>query len=153
MTMALTQDESVHRFMGGASTSVEQEEQRIRQHIKSHHRDLGFGLYLVVDRATGEPIGRAGIHHGPRPDLEDLEINYLIAEPWRGKGYATEVISEVIRHARDEHGVRRLAAMISADNGPSRTVAEKAGFELVDEVDYPEIGRALRYVWTADDDG
>jgi RimJ/RimL family protein N-acetyltransferase len=151
--MSLTRDESVHRFMGDASDSVEQEQERIREHIASHHEQLGFGLFIVVDAETGKPIGRAGVHHGPRQDLEELEVNYLIAEPWRGQGYATEVVQAVVDHVRSAHGVTRLAAMISADNAASRRVAEKVGFELVDEVDYPEIGRALRYVWTADSAG
>lgn len=151
ITRGFVQDEAVTRFMGHSGRTLEEERLQIQKHIRTHHDELGYGLFLVVDRETGEPLGRAGIHHGPVPEIESLEINYLIVPEHRGKGLAREVVEALVEWARDEHGIRRLAAFISPDNAPSIRVAEHAGFRRVDEVDYPLIGRALRYVWESDD--
>lgn len=149
ITVELVRDEAVLRFMGGASQSVDEERARIREHIRTHHETLGFGLFLVADRESGEVLGRAGIHHGPIPDVEPLELNYLIAPGHRGKGLATEVAKALVHWGDYAHGIERLAALIAPDNAASIRVAEHAGFRYVDEVDYPEIERASRYVWTA----
>lgn len=149
ITRAFAQDDTVRRYMGEFGGTLEEERVRIQKHIRTHHDELGFGLFLVVDRETGEAVGRAGIHRGPIPDVEPLEINYLIVPEHRGKGLATEVVTALVRWAHEEVGLRRLAALISADNISSIRVAKHAGFREVDEVDYPALGRALRFVWEA----
>lgn len=149
ITRAFARDATVIRYMGETIASLEEERERIQEHIRTHHDELGYGLFLVVDRETGEAVGRAGIHRGPIPDVEPLEINYLIAPEHRGKGLATEVVSALVQWAEEELGLRRLAALISPDNQVSIRVAEAAGFRRVDEVDYPALGRALRFVWVS----
>lgn len=147
ITLAFARDDAVIRYMGKSLGSLEDERRRIQEHIRTHHDELGYGLFLIVDRETGEAVGRAGIHHGPIPDVEPLEINYLIIPGHRGKGLATEVVSALVRWADEELGLPRLAALISPENHVSIRVAEAAGFRRIDEVDYPALGRALRFVW------
>jgi len=80
-------------------------------------------------------VGHAGFHGRPgvnglrRPDA--LEVGYTIFEPFRGRGYATEVVTGLVRWGRSEHGVRTFVASIGPWNAPSLRVVEKLGFREV----------------------
>lgn len=73
---------------------------------------LGVALAVGVDRATGT-----------------AELGYLVAPEARGRGVATAAVRWLTRWALDE-GLTRLVLLIAADNGPSRTVAERCGYVL-----------------------
>ena len=45
-----------------------------------------------------------------------------------GRGYATESLGAVVRHAFEDWGVRKLCACYFLDNPASGRVLEKAGF-------------------------
>ena len=50
------------------------------------------------------------------------------AQPYWGKGLATEVASAWVRTAFDESGVSRLGAFVHPENAASIRVLEKVGF-------------------------
>ena len=73
--------------------------------------------------------GRPGVNGPQRPDA--LEVGYTIFEPYRGRGYATEVARALVRWGRSEHGVRTFVASVGPWNAPSLRVVEKLGFRQV----------------------
>ena len=52
------------------------------------YRTNGYGLWLTVLRATGEPVGICGLVK--RDGLEDADIGYAFLERYWGQGYARE---------------------------------------------------------------
>jgi ribosomal-protein-alanine N-acetyltransferase len=66
------------------------------------------------------------------PDVERVsaEIGYWLAEPFWGRGIATEALTAVTRHAIEAHDLTRVYALPFAWNVPSCRVLEKAGFVL-----------------------
>lgn len=74
---------------------------------------LGVALAVEIDRATGE-----------------AELGYLVAPAARGRGVATAAVAQLTRWAVDDQGLRRVVLLIAADNGGSRTVAERCGYAL-----------------------
>ena len=68
-------------------------------------------------------------------DIYDLDIRnqramigILIAEKWRGNGYAREAIDLVADYARDMLGLSQLAAYVATDNEASMRLFEACGF-------------------------
>ncbi len=90
----------------------------------------------------GRMIGHAGYHGPPGVNAvsnpEAIEIGYTIDAPYRGRGYATEAASQLLRRA-EERGVRHFVASCAPDNEPSLAVIRKLGFthtgEAMDEED------------------
>jgi len=53
-----------------------------------HWQWHGFGFFTLVERSTGQPIGRVGlIQHS---DWPDIELAWHLFEGSEGKGFATE---------------------------------------------------------------
>jgi RimJ/RimL family protein N-acetyltransferase len=92
----------------------------------------GFSKWLVLDRATGEAIGDAGLL--PMPGSEDFELGYRLRRDQWGKGLATEIALGWIEFARDRTQLSHLVAFARHDHAASQRVLEKAGFRRAGEV-------------------
>jgi RimJ/RimL family protein N-acetyltransferase len=89
---------------------------------------LGFGLYLVELKETGEPIGMCGLVK--RDELEDVDIGFAFLPRFWGKGYALEAAFAVMAYARTALGLSRIVAFLSQDNDRSARLLEKLGFRV-----------------------
>jgi RimJ/RimL family protein N-acetyltransferase len=102
---------------------------------------------VVLPDGDRPMVGHAGFHgppgvNGPgRP--EALEVGYTVFEPFRGRGYATEVTRALVRWGRSEHGVRTFVASVGPWNAPSLRVVEKLGFRQVGAQWDPDEGEEL----------
>jgi RimJ/RimL family protein N-acetyltransferase len=56
-----------------------------------------------------------------------VELGYVIAQPHRGRGYATEAATRIVEWALDNPGVVRVRAYCHVDNAASARVLDKAG--------------------------
>jgi len=61
------------------------------------------------------------------PEVE-CEVGYWTHPDARGRGVATRAVAEVVRHAFEDVGVRRVAAGAAVENAASRHVIETNGF-------------------------
>lgn len=95
--------------------------------VASYERH-GFGLYVVTVGAPEVPVGIAGVLR--RETLDDPDIGFAFLPAWRGQGYAREAARAVLTHAARDLGLRRLVAIVSPGNDPSRRLLEALGFRL-----------------------
>lgn len=79
--------------------------------------------YAIIDSDTGRCIGDIYL----RAEVQALWIGYTIAPPCARQGYASEVVGEVIRWAR-QSGYRSIRAGVLPGNAPSIRLLEKLGF-------------------------
>jgi RimJ/RimL family protein N-acetyltransferase len=76
----------------------------------------------------GEAIGGIGFSPGSDVERYSAEIGYWLAEPFWGRGIATEAVRIVSDYAFKTCNVLRLFALPFADNARSTRVLEKAGY-------------------------
>jgi [ribosomal protein S5]-alanine N-acetyltransferase len=88
----------------------------------------GFGLYVVTRKADPAPIGLCGLVK--RDVLPDVDVGYALLPEHRGRGYAHEAAAAVLRFARDEVGLARIAAITNSENERSIRVLEKLGLSF-----------------------
>ncbi len=81
--------------------------------------------YLIVNK-EGQTVGMCGL---VRVDADDLggEVGYWLAQPERGKGYATIAVRGLTR-AVLQAGYRCVTAEVIVGNDDSQRVLERAGF-------------------------
>jgi RimJ/RimL family protein N-acetyltransferase len=89
----------------------------------------GHGLWLVVDRATSEPIGQVGLSRQQVDGFDEPEIGYLIHAPYWRQGFATEAAAAVRDHAFGVLGKQRVVSIIRPVNIPSQRVALRIGLK------------------------
>jgi RimJ/RimL family protein N-acetyltransferase len=78
----------------------------------------------------GEAAGAIGFVLKPDVERVSAEIGYWLAEPFWGRGLATEAVKAVTSHAVAHHGLTRVFALPFATNRASCRVLEKAGYTL-----------------------
>lgn len=102
--------------------------QHARDFIRTTRQRTPETLFAIaVDR---EVIGGVGFVLHPDVERVSAEIGYWLAEPFWGRGIATEALTAVTRHAIEVHGLTRVYALPFAWNVASCRVLEKAGFVL-----------------------
>lgn len=128
---AMWADESVVRHIGGAKLTREQAWLRIL-HYRGLWVLLGFGFWIVEDRATGALFGEAGVQEmcrDIRPSLAGtLECGWALVPAARGGGLALEAMQAVIGWAGRTHPATPLSCIINPANVPSLRLAAKLGF-------------------------
>lgn len=94
----------------------------------------GYGFWGVVEKETGELVGRVGFHN---PEgWPGFELGWTIRRDRWGRGYATEAAKRALRYAFEELKQPRVISVIHPDNAASIAVAKKIGetFEREGEV-------------------
>jgi RimJ/RimL family protein N-acetyltransferase len=103
-----------------------------------HWDEYGFGLWILRERAGGEPVGRAVLRHLLVEDVEEIEVGYAFYEPFWGRGLATEVASACLELGRRTLDLPTIVGVTSPENRASQHVLEKVG--LVYERDFTHEG-------------
>ncbi|MEO0664997.1 MAG: GNAT family N-acetyltransferase [Pseudomonadota bacterium] len=110
-----------------------------------HWMIRGYGLFTVVRKDTGAPIGLIGPWY---PDgWADHEIGWHL---WRaedeGHGFATEAAEAARDWCRAGLGWTRIVSYIAPGNEASEGVARRLGARLDPEAPHPSTGPCLVYV-------
>lgn len=113
-----------------------------------HQDRLGYGLFTIELREDGLVIGDCGLERMELAGADEVELGYDLRSDHWGRGLATEAAGAVVRHAREELGIRRLVSLVRATNAPSARVAERVGMALERELELD--GAAYRLYATGD---
>ena len=164
MTMAdfaaicrIMQDAETMYAYEGAFTDGEVSEWIQRQ--ESRYRELGFGLWAVELKESGEVIGQCGLSMQPWKEEQVLEIGYLFRRDCWGHGYAAEAARACRRYAFEQLGAEEVCSIIRDTNRASQRVALRNGMKPVDTwtkhyrgVDMPHIRYAVKRTEEDDSD-
>lgn len=122
---AIYTDEEVMRYIPVGIMSDEQIE-RMLARFNAEIDERGYGLWAIVEKATGEIIGESGLHY--LPQTNEVEIAWLYARSAWGKGFATEAASAVLQSGFEQHGLNRIICLIDEGNARSIAVASRLSF-------------------------
>ena len=91
-------------------------------------RRHGFGLRLVELRDGRVPAGLCGLIR--RDGLDDADLGFAFLPAHRGQGLAAEAAAVTLDDAWRRLGMRRVVAIVSADNAASVRLLARLGFAL-----------------------
>jgi len=96
---------------------------------------LGYGLWIVEEKASGRIAGNLGFSWFERPidpPLPDIPEGAWVFDAWsHGKGYASEALAAALDWADANLPNRGYCCVIDPGNAPSLALAHKFGFEEV----------------------
>jgi len=130
-------DARVMATMGGVRSPAETTEWLGRQ--VDHWRQHGFGLWMARDRATGQFVGRGGLHHVEIDGRNEIEVGYCFRAEFWGRGLATELARASVRIAFTELRLPELVCFTLPTNGASQRVMQKAGFRYERDLVYKDL--------------
>ncbi len=74
-----------------------------------------------------------------RLDPDEIEVHFMVAEAFRGKGLGTKALEMTWRRACEELGASRVRGRVLIHNAPSARAFLKAGFERAGQIE--ELGK------------
>ncbi len=136
---AMWGDPDVHRFLGNRPNSREECWARLLRAV-GHWRLLGYGVWIIQERASGRFVGEIGFGDFQRTPETSFagapECGWTLA-PWsHGHGYATEAMAGAIAWGDGVFAAPRTVCMIHPENAASLRVAAKCGYLAYDRIAY-----------------
>lgn len=129
-------NEAIYRFISNKTSTEHQCWMRMLSY-QGLWSLLGFGYWAVREKATGEYIGDIGFadfYREMTPSTKGIpEAGWVIAPHAHGKGYATEALNAAINWLKKQPFQSKCICIIDPDNVASLNVAEKVGFEFIEE--------------------
>jgi ribosomal-protein-alanine N-acetyltransferase len=134
---AIYQDPDVVRYIPDRSEGYEAVRAEVEWHMNGWPNRPELGLWATIYKPTNTFIGRCGLLPWTIEGKEEVEVAYLLAKAYWGRGLATEAARAVARYGFETLRLPRLISLIDPDNKASARVATKIGMvferEFTDE--------------------
>ncbi|MCR4610760.1 MAG: GNAT family N-acetyltransferase [Lachnospiraceae bacterium] len=112
----------------------EEEKVYLNNYIEYIYKLFGYGLWLIVDKASNEVIGRAGVETREIcKDKSQVELSYQVKKEYQGKGIATEVCRQIIDYTFNILKKDSIIARVDKGNLASVRLMDKLGFSLLED--------------------
>ena len=121
-------DQETTLFMGSGKSLVSMDELKI--YIDNYNNSKAGMLLGIFLKKTSKHLGNITLH---QIDWKDryAEIGIIIGDKnSRGKGYATEAIGLIVKHAFNKLNLRKLYTGMVKGNEASKRAFEKIGFKV-----------------------
>ncbi|WP_343396382.1 GNAT family N-acetyltransferase [Candidatus Amarobacter glycogenicus] len=118
--------------------------QRWLQRNLDHQSQFGYGLFSVVETASGRLVGDCGLERMEIEGQTVAELGYDFRSDVWDQGFATEAAAAVRDYAFEVLCLPRLVSLMRVGNVASQRVAEKVGMKR--EAEFERYGaRYFRY--------
>jgi RimJ/RimL family protein N-acetyltransferase len=125
---AISADPEVTRWVGHPEGLTRQAAWRQMAYLAGHWELRGCGQWALVEHATGELVGRAGLLHPA--EWPGLEVGWLVGRAFWGRGLAPEAGRAAMEWAHTALGADHIISLIEDENERSQRVAEKLGMSM-----------------------
>ncbi|MDO4523308.1 MAG: GNAT family N-acetyltransferase [Eubacteriales bacterium] len=110
----------------------EDAEEQMLYYMRHRYELLDYGLWTLVERSSGNVIGRVGLEEmttqelmadAPETSELRLELAYMLHEGVRGRGYGREAVDMLLAYAAEALELTRVYLRTSPANDPSNAIA------------------------------
>jgi RimJ/RimL family protein N-acetyltransferase len=108
-----------------------------------HWDEHGYGWWALSLADGDRLMGWCGLNF--LPETDEVELKYLLAEAFWGKGIATEASRVSLTYALTDTEIDPIIGLVHPENIASQRVLEKVGMSLLDRKEYFGM-TCLRYV-------
>jgi RimJ/RimL family protein N-acetyltransferase len=120
-------DERTQHWLGQMPSPYSESDARAWLEHLSENRATGQSVCWAVVEPERDDVALAAINYFDLVPEVECEVGYWAHPDARGRGVMTRAMREVVRHAFEDVGVRRVTAGAAADNAASRHVIEANG--------------------------
>ena len=91
----------------------------------------GFGLFLVIEKSSGAPVGMCGLLR--RDDQAHPDIGFAFLADYRARGYGFESAVAVMEIGHMQLNIETIVAFVAPENERSIHLLERLGFTFAGE--------------------
>ncbi|CAM4136707.1 acetyltransferase [Bacillus manliponensis] len=124
---SLWSNEKVIRYIGSGTPKTYEQCKRSLEHWISTKYENGLGLFVMIDKETGVPIGHAGLVRQRVDGKQEVEIGYWLLPNYWGNGYAKESAAAFRNYGFQVLKLNKLISLINPNHPASIFVARKVG--------------------------
>lgn len=138
---------SITRYMEDLYDDKAAEVAYIQDYIRNVYAFYGYGMWTVLEKSSGEVIGRAGISW--REGFDIPELGFVIAVPYQHQGYAYEVCRAILEYGKTELGFTCIQALVMEGNESSKSLCGRLGFKYCEKIELEgiEYERLIQENW------
>lgn len=132
-------DPEVHLYIENNPVKSIDEITKVIGMLKKQYQENGIARWAVVDKATNECVGWAGLKYFNEPlnnHNHFYELGYRFKKKHWGKGYATESSIAILDYGFKNLNVESIFAITDPKNLNSKKVLTKLGFDYIELFDY-----------------
>lgn len=119
-------DADVMKYIGGGKPFSAEQTKQFLDWAKNFQTERGFCRWAVVEKHSAEIIGSCGFAFPHQ--TEEVELGYLFARRFWGKGFATEAARACLNYGFEMLEFAEIIALTDEKNAASCKVLEKIGF-------------------------
>jgi RimJ/RimL family protein N-acetyltransferase len=135
-------DAEVRRYMGGSPWPVEKALHRFQNEYLGRPTNI-YGMWATILKAEQKYIGSCGLRAAETG--AGASIGYYLAQPYWGRGLASEACQALIETAFNRLRLPRISADVEKGNAASEHILKKFGFRYVRQEELPGRGRIIRF--------
>jgi RimJ/RimL family protein N-acetyltransferase len=141
---ALYRDPEIRRYFPEGMLTRDETREELEWFLDGHPEHPELGLWATILKPSDRFIGRCGLLPWTIDDRQEVEVAYLLAREFWGRGLATEAARAIVRYAFDRLALSRLICLIDPANQASIGVAERIGMSFEKQME-DESGPFLLY--------
>ena len=130
-SVAMWADPAVTRYIGGVPATEQQTFARVLGYLGSWAL-MGFGYWMIEEKATGEFAGEIGFAEFRReidpPTRGYPEAGWALASALQGRGYAREALLAALAWGDEHLPAERTVCIINPDHERSLKLAAHCGY-------------------------
>lgn len=126
-------DEEITRYMESLYPTLHEEEEYTENYIKNVYHFYGYGIWVLIEKRSGQIIGRAGLEY--HDGFDGLELGFMLGKKYWHKGYAYEACQAILSYGEKELELQSYRALVHVNNEASKRLCEKLGFKYAGTVD------------------
>lgn len=92
-----------------------------------------YGMFVVELKDAAIPVGYCGLRY--LPETGDIELGYIIDQPYWGIGIASEAVKGCVQYAKTSLNIDKLIAVTNPDNLGSQKILTHIGFKPSEQND------------------
>lgn len=127
--LELLNEPSFLRFIGDRKVrTLDDARKYLSEGPLASYQRFGFGLYLILLKEEGVPLGICGLLK--RDSLPGVDLGFALLPRFWSRGYAFEAASAVMDYGRNVLRLGRIVAIVSPENEASIRLLGKLGMRF-----------------------
>jgi ribosomal-protein-alanine N-acetyltransferase len=126
--------------VGGRAWPLEKARARFREEYLGRPKET-YGLWATILKEEKKYMGGCGLRAGDKKG--EAHLGYYLAQPYWGRGFASEASLASIGVAFTRLRLVRLLADVEKGNDASEHILQKFGFKYISREEIPASGRVI----------